>query len=195
MKETDLRIIKTRRNMEQAMLYLLREKSFDKITVQDILDKALINRSTFYKHCADKYALLHAVSDVCYARICADVDRRFSEPKSELSSIILHLYASLQMQREDTLALLRLHTPEFHLYDDLAAYLKTHFSANYKAQITDKACLDYLSTLYAELVLCSLEWCLQNGNTAPLENLLPQFSQLTVQMVHAAGSGKHINGK
>ena len=58
MNKNDLRVIKTRREIENAMIVLLQQKSFEKITVQNILDVALVNRSTFYQHYADKYALL-----------------------------------------------------------------------------------------------------------------------------------------
>ncbi|WP_244833921.1 hypothetical protein [Clostridium sp. BJN0001] len=57
MNQNDLRVIKTRKNIEISFIYLLSKKDFCKITVQDILDKALINRSTFYKHYNDKYRL------------------------------------------------------------------------------------------------------------------------------------------
>lgn len=42
MNENDLRVIKTKRNIEESFIYLLGQKDFYKITVQDILDKALI---------------------------------------------------------------------------------------------------------------------------------------------------------
>jgi AcrR family transcriptional regulator len=55
MNGNDLRVIKTRKNIETSFIYLLSEKGFNHLTVQDILEKALINRSTFYKHYRDKY--------------------------------------------------------------------------------------------------------------------------------------------
>ena len=49
---------RTTRDIVNAFLDLLEEKSFEKIIVQDIVDAAMINRSTFYQHFADKYAIL-----------------------------------------------------------------------------------------------------------------------------------------
>lgn len=58
MKEkNDLRVIKTRKNLYEALLYLLKDKTFEEIKVSDICEKALINRSTFYAHYNDKYEL------------------------------------------------------------------------------------------------------------------------------------------
>lgn len=56
-RKRDLRVIKTRRAIEDAFVDLLLEKGFANITVQDIADRALINRKTFYGHYQDKYEL------------------------------------------------------------------------------------------------------------------------------------------
>lgn len=59
MKEKkDLRIIKTQKNIYNALTNLLKKKSFESIKVSDICTEALINRSTFYDHYNDKYELL-----------------------------------------------------------------------------------------------------------------------------------------
>ncbi|MDP4153759.1 MAG: TetR/AcrR family transcriptional regulator [Bacillota bacterium] len=54
----DLRVVKTRRLIIDAFVKLLDEKGFKNITVNDISDKAMINRSTFYLHYMDKFDLL-----------------------------------------------------------------------------------------------------------------------------------------
>jgi AcrR family transcriptional regulator len=54
----DLRVRRTRRLLQQEFWNLLEEKSFQSITVQDITERAMVNRATFYDHFADKYALL-----------------------------------------------------------------------------------------------------------------------------------------
>lgn len=57
----DLRVIKTRRLIRDAFVKLVDEKGFKSITVNDISDKAMINRSTFYLHYTDKYDLLQKI--------------------------------------------------------------------------------------------------------------------------------------
>ena len=47
----------TKKLIRSALATLLVENSLDEITVQQIVDKALINRSTFYLHYQDKYDL------------------------------------------------------------------------------------------------------------------------------------------
>ena len=57
-EKLDPRVKRTRQLLEQAFIGLLEEKGFQAITVQDITDRAGVNRATFYAHFNDKYALL-----------------------------------------------------------------------------------------------------------------------------------------
>ena len=58
MNKTDLRVVKTKNVLYNALVLLMKEKMFEEIKVSDICNKALINRSTFYAHYEDKYELL-----------------------------------------------------------------------------------------------------------------------------------------
>lgn len=60
--KTDLRVLRTKKNIYDAFLSLLQEKSFDQITVRDITERAFINRNTFYLHYRDKADLLKSIS-------------------------------------------------------------------------------------------------------------------------------------
>jgi AcrR family transcriptional regulator len=57
-RKTDPRIARTTGLIDDAFIALLGEKGFEKLAVQDITERAGINRATFYAHYCDKYALL-----------------------------------------------------------------------------------------------------------------------------------------
>ncbi len=57
-KKTDARVRRTRDALGDALIALMQEKAFDTITVQDVLDRAHVSRSTFYSHYSDKDDLL-----------------------------------------------------------------------------------------------------------------------------------------
>jgi AcrR family transcriptional regulator len=54
----DLRVIRTKALIREALIDLIDEKGFDAITVRDITTRARINRGTFYSHYQDKFDLM-----------------------------------------------------------------------------------------------------------------------------------------
>jgi AcrR family transcriptional regulator len=60
--KTDRRVQRTRNTLGGALVALMQEKSFEQITVQEVLDRAGVGRSTFYAHYRDKDDLF--MSDV-----------------------------------------------------------------------------------------------------------------------------------
>lgn len=57
-ERVDPRVLRTKQLLFEALLELIQEKRWDKIRVQDVLDRSGISRSAFYSHYTDKYDLL-----------------------------------------------------------------------------------------------------------------------------------------
>jgi hypothetical protein len=57
----DRRVGKTRKALKEALTDLILEKGYEAVTVQDIIDRADVGRSTFYAHFIDKDDLLMAI--------------------------------------------------------------------------------------------------------------------------------------
>jgi AcrR family transcriptional regulator len=62
-KKIDRRVQRTRELLVQALFALIRERGFEAVTVQDIIDRANVGRSTFYVHFVDKEDLLVQAMD------------------------------------------------------------------------------------------------------------------------------------
>jgi AcrR family transcriptional regulator len=66
----DLRVRRTYKFLWDALMALLTDHSFDSITVTDICERAMVHRTTFYKHYEDKNGLLfHGIHDELNALI------------------------------------------------------------------------------------------------------------------------------
>lgn len=63
MTKVDRRVVRTQEAIKKAFLELLSEKKFDSITIQDISDRANINRATVYLHYHDKFDLLDKIME------------------------------------------------------------------------------------------------------------------------------------
>ena len=69
----DPRVRRTRGLLEQSFMDLVQEKGFQALTVQDITERAGVNRATFYAHFPDKFALLDHCIQVGFA---GEIDKR-----------------------------------------------------------------------------------------------------------------------
>ena len=65
----DLRSFKTEQKIKEVFLLLIDEIGFQKMTVRILVERAQINRSTFYLHYTDKYDLLRKVEDELFDNI------------------------------------------------------------------------------------------------------------------------------
>ena len=59
----------TKELIYKTFLELLRQKPFDKITVRDIVEKANVNRNTFYYYYSDMYEMLEEIFTVTESQI------------------------------------------------------------------------------------------------------------------------------
>ncbi len=108
----DRRSQRTRRLVTAAMMDLLLERRYDAITVQDILDRAGIGRSTFYAHYFDKEDVLASVTEEMLATFRLELSQRAAEHELVPSlELFRHVYE--HPRREHFRALMRGQAGEF----------------------------------------------------------------------------------
>ena len=78
-----LRMRRTRKALIQALIELTIEKGFAAITVQDIADRAMVNRATFYRHYLDKRDLLDQYMRAVYELTAAQEPLPAASPHAE----------------------------------------------------------------------------------------------------------------
>lgn len=67
----DLRVKRTRKMLRDAMIALAIQKGFATVTINDIVELAMVNRATFYRHYQDKYDLVESYLDELYDELHA----------------------------------------------------------------------------------------------------------------------------
>ncbi len=80
----DRRVRRTKQRLGTALLSLIAQKSYDKITVQDLIDRADVGRSTFYSHYETKDDLLIAGLD----HLTADIELHLADNPSAADAIL-----------------------------------------------------------------------------------------------------------
>jgi AcrR family transcriptional regulator len=72
--QTDLRVRRTRKLLWDALMAEMSVRAFEDITVTDICERAMVHRTTFYKHYDDKYALLEQGMRQMYSALVAEAE-------------------------------------------------------------------------------------------------------------------------
>ena len=79
----DIRIEKTERAIKQAYMELRAGKPLEKIKVKELCDRACINKSTFYAHYQDIYALANTMEDEMVNAVVASLPQLTASDVSE----------------------------------------------------------------------------------------------------------------
>ncbi len=107
----DRRSQRTRHLVSSAMMELLLEKRYDAITVQDMLDRAGIGRSTFYAHYFDKEDVLASIAEQMLETFGQQLFKR-DAGQGIVPSLELFRHVYQHPQRQHFQAMLRGHAGE-----------------------------------------------------------------------------------
>lgn len=151
-------MVKTKKNIKESFIFLLENKSFKDITIQNIIDTALINRSTFYKYYKDKYDLAEQLSDEYIQQAKSYLKDRFKETEDQdLVYVVKKIYAHLIQQKSYILSLWKIETDIINVYRDFESLLKEsckeYLLTEHK---TEEIAADYHSSLYASVILTTI---------------------------------------
>lgn len=86
----DLRIVRTRKLLSTALFDLLESTPYEKISVMDICEKAMVHRATFYNHFEDKEHLLeYTIDSIKEELFTATIEKeKYSSPKEMYMTLI-----------------------------------------------------------------------------------------------------------
>lgn len=104
MKKTDLRVRRTNKMIIEAFIQLVEEKGYDQITVQDISQRAMINRATFYAHYKDKQDLYDTIFDFAIEAFTSvlspkDLVQGNRLRVKQIEVLLTHIYKNIQRNR------------------------------------------------------------------------------------------------
>ncbi|MDU8924447.1 TetR/AcrR family transcriptional regulator [Pasteurellaceae bacterium LIM206] len=150
-EKTDLRVIKTHKVIRQALVDLLNEKGFDEISVQDILNKALVNRTTFYRYYSGKVDLAGKMAADLQQLFASKIRQRLESGNLEL--FYLQTLSQMFEVRHTILALWKIETPRLHLYRDMHQLSQQFIMNLLNRANADPDYIHLQSTLFATMML------------------------------------------
>jgi AcrR family transcriptional regulator len=188
--KVDRRVRRTRELLRRALLSLIQEQGYDRITVQDIIDRADIGRSTFYAHYRDKDdLLLSGFEDI---RAALATERAEAEhgagAKRELLQPLLTVFRHVEAHRHFWQPLTRKGGAEVVvriLRDYVADLVREHFRAQFPAVAKNQVQLEAAVQFVVGAFIGQGIWWLDNDIPYSAEEMYSIFRRLTTRGVRS----------
>ena len=172
----DLRVVKTKKNIRQSFIQLLHKKSFAAITVQDILDEALINRTTFYRYYDSKYHLAEVMSDEFLHRFeeLLDFSLTHRDDAVRLFDRLDHMAGAFYDERSTLLALWKIKTDDIDLYGRMESMMRDKFRVFLAKAAGPEDNLDYQTMIMAAMILSTFRYLMESDERCSVKELNQQ---------------------
>jgi len=183
----DRRVQRTRKLLSGALMELIVEKGYDSVTVQDIIDRANLGRSTFYAHYQDKEdLLLSGIDDVVHNLIWANQTSSRDDQTREGAPRILSTETIFKHAQEEY----QLHKAIFggRGLDVMIKEIQNHLCSHIEEQIkqfmpeekSPPVDLSVVSNYLAGALLTLLVWWLENNMPYTPERMDALYQELSM---------------
>ncbi|MCX4096210.1 TetR/AcrR family transcriptional regulator [Nocardia sp. alder85J] len=165
----NVRVRRTRALLREALVELIEERGFERVTVGDLTTRAMVSRAAFYRNYRDKYALVEQIFDEAMAEMTAD-DADERTPGERWAGFFRHIDAYHRLYR----ALLgRKGSPWFadRMRTSLAAMTTTGHFPGHTAD-------DLVPTVLAGMFVQSVVWWLEQDRPCPPEEIAARSARL-----------------
>jgi AcrR family transcriptional regulator len=180
MMTQDRRVRKTQQAIKSAFLELLNHETFEKLTVQQLVNKADINRGTFYHYYLDKYDLLEQLENEMIDELQGFIDKQYDKEKDNTSNnivknIMIYLIEHIEKNRNFYYIAFRLGKASM-IQEKLYMLIYNHLSI-YKSTndtIEDMPFSYYMSYVSGAGISLIKHW-VQDSNPIPKDELILHF--------------------
>jgi AcrR family transcriptional regulator len=189
LKQPDRRSERTRRLIADAFVALLREKLYSQITVQDIINRANVGRSTFYAHYQDKADLLAAGFQGALEHLQQEIDLGREDNPLELptTGLFAHMQQVQFIMRafaldERTDLLFR------HVHASLTAVFEKYLTALHPDQEQPSIPVAVIAHSLAGAYLSLARWWFDNNLPYTPERMDEIFEELAGRIIYPQDS-------
>jgi AcrR family transcriptional regulator len=186
---TDRRVQKTRKLLKDALVSLIIEKGFETVTIQEILDKANVGRSTFYIHFENKQELLHSCFEE-FHELFEKYNLGASSGNFGNSDFILNLFRLVERNQQLCRALLGKDDMTI-FFNPIHRFIYTYFEASIKKIINNKQTslqLEMLTHYITSALLGTLRWWVYNDTPYTVEEMDRIFKKLALFDIQQASN-------
>lgn len=182
---TDRRVRRTRELLRGALVSLIAEKGYERITVQDLLDRADVGRSTFYAHYRSKDELLESGFDDIRSAMTVQRKRasRSRMPEEELLQPLVVVFRHVEAHRHLWKPLVQKGGADFAtriLRENTNDLVHAHLQSHSLSWRPDHERLDAAVEFVTAALLGLLSWWLASETPSSAEEIHSTFRQLAL---------------
>ncbi len=194
MDSKDLRVIKTRKIIKNALIELMAEKSLSDISITELSEKALINRKTFYRHYRTVSDVVTEIENEILAEF-AETLKKNNTSCLEMAGVIEDISALIERRKEYFSKLLKLN-PQLFSKGRIKAMLRRAFEVTLKnsGDITDSEVCTTLSQFIVSGVLALYSDWFDGGCTGNLGKITAYAKSLISDGLKGFISEDKLNG-
>lgn len=191
-RKVDRRVERTRTLLREALLSLIREKGFEALSVQEIIDRANVGRATFYTHFDNKEDLLLtgleglrvSLKDLqrqAHARGGSGEDRLFAFSRELFAHTSAHRDVFQAMVGEKSVALVQ-QAFRLMLTDLIRADVKAVLQRDRTAAVPVEPTVQFVAAGLFGLLM----WWLETRTRPGVEEITTVFQRLALSVLRAA---------
>lgn len=182
MNEQDLRVIKTKNNLQNALIILLKEKPIEKITVTELCNASSITRKTFYLH----YESIAKLFEERIEQLLVDLESsllatsksRHETDSHRLQPQMIHLFQHVY-DNQDFYRFMFSASSNFAYYEMFFLQIKKLVKKSVDSMTTFEKVTEFEISYQANAILgVIMEWCYHN-----FEETIDDMNQLLIKVI------------
>ncbi|MTE13365.1 TetR/AcrR family transcriptional regulator [Nocardia aurantiaca] len=177
----NVRVRRTRILLREALIDLIEEHGFERVTVGQITERAMVSRAAFYRNYRDKYQLVEQIFDEAAAALTdasdsdSDTDRlRRLELFFEHVAQFTHLYRALLGPKGSRWFATR-------IQDTVTGMTATHLPLPTPVD-------NLVATLLGSMFVQTVTWWLTNNQPLPARDMAANYASLAAAIIQQAGT-------
>jgi AcrR family transcriptional regulator len=175
--QPNVRVRRTRTLLREALVELIEDRGFDRVTVGELTSRAMVSRAAFYRNYRDKYDLVEQVFDEAMAEMTADDQDDTRSPGQRYAGFLAHINAYHRLYG----ALLG-HKGSAWFADRMRKAFAAMSSQHLPGRDADGLVPSVISAMFVQSIL----WWLEHDRPCPPEEIAEQSARLIRAVIQAA---------
>lgn len=179
-KIRDIRVAKTRQAIYDALVELIQEKDLSRITIKELVERANINRKTFYNHYRDVYEVMDDLENILVAHFMQKIREKGWDAVASSPNLLIHEVIR-ELQENEKIGILLIYAGDRSgILSKIVAEEKKMLREICREEISVPGeWTDYFLNFFASGTMAVLETWFHSENRPPIQDISDFFDAMS----------------